>query len=140
MLRACVKQHISHAKHAPREQGYVLCMAKKRPLPARTLADNLNKLMVLTGWSNRHLAELSGVSDRYIGMIRKNEFKATIDIAEALAKPFGLTGWQIIMPDVDADLARSGRLAKLIKNYQKAGNSARDYIDTVAERESKYGS
>lgn len=113
-------------------------MRKKRAAPAETLAENLNKLMESTKWSNRHLAELSGVSDRYIGMIRKKEFKATVDIAEALAKPFGLTAWQIIMPGIDAEMARTGKLEKLIHDYQSSPRETQDYISTVAERDAKY--
>lgn len=138
MLRNQVKKHISCAKHAPRGRPYDGDVTKKRQPPAKTLAENLNKLMAATGWSNRHLAQLAGVSDRYIGMIRKSEYKATVEIAEALAKPFGLTAWQLIMPNLDAELARNGALEALIQNYQASSQQAREYIDSVAEREGKY--
>ncbi len=134
-----VKKHISHPKHVSQGFAYVRRMTNKRRYPAETLTDNLNRLMEATKWSNRHLAQLCGVSDRYIGMIRRGDVKPTIEIAEQIAAPFGLTGWQLIMPNLDIDIARTGRLARLVENYQKAPPKSRDYIDSVAERDSDYG-
>ena len=113
-------------------------MAKKRQLPADTLADNLTRLMAKFGYSNRKLGELSGISDRYIGMIRNGDNKATVDVADALAKPFGLTGWQLIIPGLDIEAAANGRIDKLVRNYQKAPPASRDYIDGIAARDAKY--
>ena len=139
MLRDNVKKHTSLPKHVSRAPPYRERMKKKRPRTEETLVVNLNQLMEATGWSNRELGKRAKVSDRYIGMIRRGEHKPTNDIAEALAKPFGLTGWQLILPGLRADLAKSGALERLIKNYQNANADARQYIDSVAEREAHYG-
>lgn len=136
MLRIEVKKYASHAKHIPREFVYGLGMAKKRDLPAGTLATNLKRLMTLANnMSARKLSGLSGVSDRYIGMILNRDHQPTVEIAEALAKPFGLTGWQLIMPNLDIDLAKSGKLTELIHKYQTSSKQTRALFDFLVAQE-----
>lgn len=134
MLRTLVKKDASHAKHASRMCWYVPPMAKKRVPPARMLAENLKKLIAEEGWSNRTLAAKSGVSDRFIGMLLKGESQATVDVAEALAKAFGLTGWQLIMSNLDISAARKGNLARVIEKYQASEGTEREMFDLLAKQ------
>lgn len=134
MLRTQVKKHPSHAKHGSHVLTYVLAMAKKRVPPARMLAENLKRLLAEEGWSNRTLAAKSGVSDRFIGMLLKGESQATVDVAEALAKAFGLTGWQLIMANLDISAARKGNLARVIEKYQASEGTEREMFDLLAKQ------
>lgn len=88
--------------------------------------------------SKQTLAEKSGVSERMIGYILAKERKPTIEIAEMLAQPFGLTSWQIIMPGLPVELTNGDNLEKLYENYAHSSADGREYIDRVAEQEAKY--
>jgi len=111
----------------------------KRPPPRETFRANLASLLKLTGWSNRELAARTnqGVSDRYIGKLLIGECSPTIDAAETIGQAFGLTGWDMITPNLDLELARSGRLRELVANYLADPAETRAYIDAVAKRDAK---
>lgn len=111
---------------------------KDRPKTADTLADNLRALMKEFGWGKNVLAKKSGVTDRMIGYILAKERNPSVEIADQLAKPFGLNGWHLLIPGLPVELAKSGKLDKLIANYSHSSDSGREYIDSVAEREAKY--
>lgn len=138
MFRVYVNKKFIDAKHHPRFMNYSSLM-NNRPTPSDNLAENLRMLMQAFGInSNRDLARQSGVSDRMIGRILNRESSATVDIVEKLGRPFGLTGWEMIMPKLHLDLLRSGKLERLIENYYMASDEGRDLIDHIAEREAKY--
>lgn len=84
------------------------------------------------------LAKKSGVSKRMIQYLLKCEKTATIDLIDALAQPFGLTGWQLIMPNLSEDLLKDGTLERLVENFSRSSTEGRDYISRVAEQEAKY--
>lgn len=94
--------------------------------------------MKITNMDKDKLAAKSGVSKRMIGYIFSKERKPTVELAEALASAFDLSGWQIIMPGLQADLMKSGKIDKLIHFYTASSDAGRDYIDRVAEHEAKY--
>jgi transcriptional regulator with XRE-family HTH domain len=109
-----------------------------RPKTNDTLVTNLRALMKATKMTKQVLHQKSRVSERMIGYILAHERKPTVEIAEALASAFGLTGWQLIMPDLPIEIAKSGKLDELIHNYSLSSESGREYINRVAEQESKY--
>lgn len=111
---------------------------KTKPNPTDTLVINLRALMRANKIKTPQLATQSGVSIRMIKYILAGERKPTVELANALAKPFGITGWQIIMPGLPIELAKSGRLDKLIHNYSESQEKGRTYIDRVAEHEATY--
>lgn len=115
-------------------------MSATRPSTVSTLATNLRELMRETGMSARAVSSKSGVSLRMINYILIGERKATLDVADRIAAVFGINGWQIIKPELKIDLARSGRLSKLVEHYESASEEGRQYLDRVAEREGKYRS
>lgn len=86
------------------------------------------------------LARRSGVSDRMIKYILAKERIPSIEIADSLAQPFGLSGWQLLKPNLNIRLAQEGKLDRLLDNYSGLSDTARDYIDEVAERETTYTS
>jgi transcriptional regulator with XRE-family HTH domain len=113
----------------------------ERPLPKESLAANLALLLTLAPVDKKPidwLAAKSGISKRMIQYLLKAERIATIDTVDALAKPFGLTSWQLIMPNLEADLIKDGTLQKLIDDYTHSSAEGRQYINRVAEQEAKY--
>lgn len=116
----------------------MLLNMKTRQNTCDTLIANLRALMKAGGMKLPGLAIKSGVSLRMINYILSKERKPTVEIAEALARAFNLKGWQLIIPDLPVDLARSGKLNTLVKNYTHSSEAGREYIDRVAEQEAKY--
>lgn len=105
----------------------------------KTLSQNLKHLMELSGWNVEEVAKRSGVSKRMVSYVISMERKASITIAEDLAKAFNLEGWHLIMPNLPRDLEQSKALRRLIDDYIGSDNEGRDMISKVAEREAKYG-
>src|SRR3990167_876051 len=106
-------------------------------LPSETLIVNLQMLLKKTGISTADLAKKSGVTKRMIDYILSRERGASIDIAGKLSGAFGLNGWQLIMPSLPYDLAKTGQLDKLIENFTRCDQKSQQYISHVAEREAK---
>lgn len=111
---------------------------KNRPKTVDTLVKNLRELMKATGMTAKELAAKSGVSERMIGYIFAGERTPTVEVADSLAGPFGLTGWQLLIPGLHVDIAKTGKLGQLVHNYSSASDEGRQYIDRVAEQEAKY--
>ncbi|MGB2832969.1 MAG: helix-turn-helix transcriptional regulator [Methylotenera sp.] len=103
---------------------------------SETLIINLNMLMNKTGTKAAWIAEKSGVSKRMIEYILDGERKSSIEIAEKIANAYGISGWQLIMPSLPYDLAKTGQLDKLINNYFHCNQITRAYVNDVMERES----
>jgi len=112
---------------------------KTRVLPSKTVIANLKMLLKTTGWSCRELARRAKgkVSDRHIGKILAGDSIATVDVLDFIAEPFGLTAWNMIQPGLQLEMAKNGKLEKLMANYHGASDAVRKYIDEVAERASK---
>lgn len=112
----------------------------KRLKPAEVLAKNLQMLIDETGLKIAELSRRSGVSERMIRYILDQDRTASIDIVESLAAVFKLDGWHLVMPGLKLDLARTGKLQKLIGDYSVSSSEGREYIERVAEHEARYGS
>lgn len=104
-----------------------------------TLINNLQMLMARTNTSPSWIAQKSGVSKRMIEYIISGERGASIEIADKIAEAYGISGWQLIMPSLPYDLAKSGKLQKLIENYDHCNTETKNYVYHVMEREAKYG-
>lgn len=117
---------------------YMLRAVGSTKKPLDFLARNLRVLMKKNKMKAPELSERSGVSVRMIKYILSQERTPTIEVAELLANALKIKGWQLMMPDLDIDLAMSGRLDALLDRYMKSTENGREYIDRVAERESTY--
>ena len=102
------------------------------------LVSNLKILMRHKGWNKSELARQSKISLRMINYILSGERAPSIDVADQLAGAFGLSGWQMMKPNLPEDLLSSPTLSKLLDAYASASPDGRKMIDLVAERESKY--
>jgi transcriptional regulator with XRE-family HTH domain len=112
-------------------------MAIKRPATRDTLARNLLALMREAGWNQVELSKRSGVSQRQISNILRQDTGCSVEHADALAKAFGLQGWHLIMPTLRKDL-EAGAISLLVDRYASASSEGRAAIDRVAELESRY--
>lgn len=106
---------------------------------AKSLVENLNHLMDSTGLNARQISERSGISPRAVAYYISGERVPDIEMAEKLAKVFGLEGWHLIMPNLPDDLKEHKRLRSLLENYNVASKEGKDHITMVAEREARYG-
>jgi transcriptional regulator with XRE-family HTH domain len=109
-----------------------------KQMPAQTLVHNLNMLLNKTNISISELSRRSGVTGRMIHYILNGERTPSVDIAGKLAGAFGLTGWQLIMPSLPYDLAKTGELDKLIENYSHCDTTTQSYVNQVMMREATY--
>lgn len=112
-------------------------MEKLRPLTRETLGQKLKKLMALTEMSQRELATATGVSQRQISNLIRGENSCSVETADALAKPFGLTGWQLIAPHIPADKVMAQSIERLLATYSSGTPELRAYLDSVVAREKK---
>ena len=116
----------------------MLCMSQTPPKQtALTFFRNLKMLMDKTGADVRDVSRKSGVPIRTIYSYIRQERTPTVDNADAIGRAFGLTGWQMILPNLKADLVKSGALEKLIADYQAATTEGRQSISRVAETEAE---
>lgn len=99
---------------------------------------NLRMLKRAFELSSKTIAERSGVSERMVDYLLSGERTPTVDVAEQIAQVFGLSGWQMLYPNLTQDLARRGKLEKLLEAYGAASDEGKDHIEMVALREAKY--
>lgn len=110
-----------------------------RPLPRKTLARNLRLLMDASGMKAPEVAKRSGVDPKTVNNMVHGRYDPRPEKADQVAQVFGLSGWQLLVPDLPADMVGNGKLERLIENYVSAGAEGRDSITRVAEMAAKYG-
>lgn len=113
-------------------------MAKPRPRTRDVFARNLSWLLHERQWSQRDLAQRSGVSQRQISNIVTGKMAPTIETADALAEAFGLPGWILLNADMPTDLLETPSLRKLVAGWIKASDEDRAYLDRVSAQAAKY--
>lgn len=94
--------------------------------------------MLKTGIKLAQLERDTGVSARMIRFILDGERKPSVEIADAIASGFGLTGWQMLLPNLIDDLKNSKQLELLVQMFVDAPEDGKEYILRVAEHEAKY--
>jgi transcriptional regulator with XRE-family HTH domain len=109
-----------------------------RPPPRKTLARNLRLLMDAAGMKAPEVARLSGVDAKTVNNMLHGRFDPRPEKADQVAQVFGLNGWQLLIPDLPADMLRNGHIEQLIANYVSASPDGRDSIIRVAEMAAKY--
>ena len=96
-------------------------------------------MMALREWNQVELAARSGVSQRMISHVLTKNAACSIETADALARPFGLFGWHLLIPDLPAELMQSGSLQRVVTAYSKASAENRDLIDRLLAIQAKAG-
>jgi transcriptional regulator with XRE-family HTH domain len=97
---------------------------------------NLRYLLDNVGMTKRDLATKSGISARYIDYLLSFEKYPTIEIAEKIGKAYGISGWQMIMPHLDYELAKGGTIDELIREYVESPKTTQDFVTDVLKRQS----
>lgn len=110
-----------------------------RPPPRKTLARNLRLLMAAAGMKAPEVAKRSGVDAKTVNNMLHGRFDPRPEKADQVAAVFGLSGWQLLIPDLPADMLKNGMLDQLIANYVSASPEGRDSISRVAEMAARYG-
>jgi transcriptional regulator with XRE-family HTH domain len=107
--------------------------------PTKTVViENIRTLMRINDDTTYSLAEKSGLPQSTIVNILSGRHKISVEAADTVAAAYGLEGWHLLMRNLNGDLIDSTRLEKLYERYAAASAEGRAYIDSVAERESKY--
>lgn len=110
----------------------------KRPSTVETLAANLDYLMRANGYSEAEVSKRSGVASKTVNNMRRGRTKASIENADKVARVFGLSGWQLIIPDYPLELLQDSGLASVVDNYAHSNAESRNAIKRIAEREAHY--
>lgn len=104
----------------------------------QVVIENLKILMEMRGDTTYSLAKRSGVPQGTVSRIILGKNKISVENADKLAAAYGLDGWHLLLRNLSGDLLGSPRVEKLYERYLAASEEGRNYIDAVAERESKY--
>ena len=107
---------------------------KKHPQTVVYFVNNLKCLLDVTNISKAQLAKTSGVSARYIDFLLKYERYPTIEIAEKIGLAFGLSGWLMIMPNLNYSIAQNGKIDDLIKKFSESSLVTQSYVSEVLHR------
>lgn len=104
----------------------------------QAVAANLRTLIDKRAWTQTELALKSGVSQRHISNVLRQQTGCSIETLDALAGAFGLPGWLLTLGGLEPDLLDSHRLPSLLSSYGLAGVEGRELIDRLAEREAHH--
>lgn len=113
---------------------YMNVETKKHPKTVVCFVTNLKYLLEITGMHKTELAQKSGISARYIDYLLKYEKYPTIEMAENIGRSFGLSGWHMILPDLNYELGKNGKLETLLKEYTSSSKVTQDYVSEVLHR------
>lgn len=101
---------------------------------AEVVASNVQALVDLAQSSGRPIHKLPrGFSLRTLAHARDAQHSMTLRTLGRIATAFGLEPWQLLIPDLPAELALDRRLAQTVRDYLTAPTKeAREAIETVA--------
>lgn len=113
-------------------------MAEKRSLPRQRLAKNLKALLAKTGLSGPEVAKRAGVDRKTLNNQLNGRYDPRHEQVDAVAKVFGLEGWQLIHPAFDPERANNQMIEHLLELYAAADEQGRESIMRVAEMAATY--
>lgn len=83
--------------------------------------------------SREDLTKRSGLSRRTLDNLRTGNFACTLRTVEGLAKAFGVEPWEVMLPDLPAELVFNGRLRRVVNSYIRASADGQRTVEQVAE-------
>lgn len=116
--------------------GYMENDVKKHPYTVICFVNNLNYLLDITRIHKKDVAKKAGVSARYIDYLLAYRKYPSIEVAENIGRAFGLNGWHMILPNLDYELGRNGKLEELLKEYTGSSKVTQEYVSEVLHRSS----
>lgn len=100
---------------------------------AHLVASNVQALVEIAKTSGRPIHKLPrGFSLRTLAHARDGEHSMTLRTLQKIATAFGLEPWQLLIPDLPAELALDKRLAQTVRDYLKAHPAGKEAIEKVA--------
>jgi len=102
---------------------------KSKASGREVLARNLRALKERYGLSEREIGKRTKVAQKTINNILKCSTSPTIETLDRIARPFGLSGWQLQVPDFISESMNGERLDDLIEHYAQASPDGREYIN-----------
>lgn len=118
----------------------ILCAMTSRNDMSLTavVAENVKTLVDLAKREGRPIHRLPrGFSLRTLAHARGATHSMTLRTLQKLAAAFGLEPWQLLLPDLPAELALDKRLAQTVRAYIGAAKDGQAAIETVANLVSK---
>jgi transcriptional regulator with XRE-family HTH domain len=109
-----------------------------RPKPRVSLARNLRVLMESSALNGPEIARRAGVDIKTVNNMVNGRYDPRPEKVDQVAAVFGLSGWQLLIPDLPGDMLRNHGLPDLISNYVSANPDGRDNILRVAEMAARY--
>jgi transcriptional regulator with XRE-family HTH domain len=105
---------------------------------AERVAENIKLLMSASGMTVKEVSKKSGVPERTIYSYLKLERTPNVDTTEDIAQAFGLSGWHLLMTNLEYDMIKSGKLDRLIHSYSNCPPESQEYLLMVSERDAVY--
>jgi transcriptional regulator with XRE-family HTH domain len=142
--RSCQEEFFA-ARNALSAQPHIIGSMRKT---TRVFVENLRRAMAAEPVSARALAERTrsrtkgkrrGISDRMIGNYLHGRSNPSLDKMEVLAKALGYQAWQMMMPDFQPEILKSGKFNHLYRTYIDADKDGRRLMETQAEYVSRQG-
>lgn len=113
-------------------------MTKKYPSPRHVLAENLKGLLKQAGLSGPDLADKAKVDRKSVNNMLNARYDPRPDNVDAVAKVFGLTGWQLLRPGTGDQTVPAAQIETLIERFTEASPEERATILRVAEMTGTY--
>lgn len=106
--------------------------------PRQVLAANLKELLRIHKITAPKVAAKAGVDPKSLNNMLHARYEPRLDLVEAVAKVFGLTGWQLIRRNLTKGMPQAVELEGLIEKYIEATPEERATILRVAEMTGDY--
>ena len=121
-------------KTLPPDSHTLFAMARERPATRETVSANLKALLRIRDWSQAELARQAGLPTRTVNAVVNMEGACTVETAEKLARPFGLHGWHLLIPNLPDDLVNNTSLSSLVESYAGLNHTSRELINDLAAK------
>jgi hypothetical protein len=98
------------------------------------VADNLRDLLDGCGWSEHQLARRARIAQKTINNVLNRRSACSIETLDALARPFGLAGWHLMIRDLPAAIADAPGKFTLVDDWLASDPDGRNLIALLARR------
>ena len=113
-------------------------MATSRALPRHTLAKNLKALLAAHDLKAPDVAKRAGVDRKTINNQLNARYDPRPEQVDKVAAVFGLNGWQLLSPTLDAARNGDGKVEELLEYFSGADDQGRADILRIAEMAARY--
>jgi transcriptional regulator with XRE-family HTH domain len=96
------------------------------------LAENVQALMDLRGWTQTRVAKEGGLAQRTVSNVLNKTNDPGTEVIEALGRAFGVPGWTLLIPKVPSKVLDSQELPNLVNTYLEAASKPLSTV--IAER------